>query len=108
MVGGLVEQQNIGLLDQCGGDGQTFAPTSGKCRSRGIEIRETSAAKRLRKPSLAFAFGDVRALESLLDHRAHGLFRRETGNLSDITEPRAFANGDVARIGLDASLQNRQ
>src|SRR4029077_15850632 len=47
MVGGLVEQENVRLLHQSGGDGQTFAPAARERVGDGVVIFESGAAEDL-------------------------------------------------------------
>ena len=53
MVGGLVEQDHVGIANQGFNNGKALAPTAGKGSGLGVEIRESGAARQFAKPAFA-------------------------------------------------------
>ena len=83
MVSGLVEQENIRLLNQSGGDGQAFAPAARERVGDGVVIFESGAAEDFRETSGAFVLRHVSFVEGFLDERANGFVASEFRNLND-------------------------
>ncbi len=61
MVGGLVEEKNLGRGDQGFGDGEALAPASGERLRFGVEVLETGAAQGLMQARVALQGGHVRS-----------------------------------------------
>ena len=78
MVGRLVEQQNVGLLYQRFGDGQTLPPAAGECRRFLLEVFEAGAAECFAGAGLPFGFRDAAGtLQRGVNHFANRLAGRE-------------------------------
>ncbi len=108
MVGGLVEQQDRGILNERFGNGQALPPAAGKTRGLNVEIVESGAPQDLGFARIALCGGHVRALQGAADQGADGRARRRRGLLGDARQPRALAHGDVAAIRFAEPCQDLQ
>ncbi len=106
VVGGFVEQQDVGGLHQGFGDGEAFLPSAGEGGGLGVEVFEAGATESLGEAACAFVFGSV--LERCLDDRSYGAVFRELGILHDVAHPGAFAHGDFTAVGVDLSRKNAE
>jgi hypothetical protein len=87
-------------------DGEPLAPPTGKRRGFHVEITQPGAAQDFRHAPGTIGFWNLRAIERSLNHRADGFANSEFRDLTNETEPRAFANCDVAGIRRSTSAQN--
>ena len=99
MVGGLVEQQDVRLLHQRLGDGQSFSPSSGQVGSFLLEVLEAGAAERLAGARFPFRFRDLGLFKCGVNHVANGLAGRELGFLLQVAETGALAQRHFAAVG---------
>ena len=106
VVCGLVEQKNIRLLHQSGGDGQPLAPTAGKRISDCIVIFKTGTPEDLRKAPSAFVLRNMRLMKRFFNDRANGFVRLKLRYLCDRTQACAFTQRYVTVIRFDASGEN--
>ncbi len=100
VVGGLVEQQDVGFADDCLGDSETLAPAAGETCGLGSERGEACAAGGFAEASLAFGLGNFGSLKCGLKDIADGEARCEDGLLADVSDTGTFAYGDVAGVGV--------
>ena len=108
MVGGLVEQQNVGMLHQSFGDGQTLAPASGEfvawASKSSKPARPRVSAKRAPR-SVPVTAARSNAPSMTVRMVSSG---REPGILLDVAETGALAHGDFAGVGVDLAGENAE
>ncbi len=109
VVGGLVEEEDIGLGDHGLGDGETLAPTAGETGGVGVHadrgigsiVGEPGAAEGFAETLLALVGGDTGAFEGRFHDVADGEAGSVLGDLADIADAGSAADGDFAGVGLD-------
>ncbi len=108
MVGGFVEQKNVGMLDESFNQGEAFLPAAGQFGRRGIKVVEAGAAKSLGEARAALRCGEMATIECGIDYGTYGGSVGKARILLDVTEADAFANRDFPAIGFDLAHQNAQ
>ncbi len=106
MVGGLIEEKNVGLADQGFGNGQALAPTAGEGSGGGFEVEKSCSAENFGHAGETLGFGDFFFAESLFDDGANGVACGEFGDLFDEMQAGALADGDVAAIRGNAATEH--
>ncbi len=106
MVGGLVEQQQIGCLHNGRRNRQPLAPAAGERLRLGIEVLEASASQRLRFACIPFAFGNTGFRQRGADHGTHRVAGLELRVLVNVAEAHAFAHGHFTGVRFAPSSQN--
>jgi len=108
VVGGLVEEEDVGVDDEGFRDGETLAPTAAEAggvsihagAGGGCGIGKAGAAEGFAETLLAFVFRHGGSGHGGFDRGAHGdavcVFR----NLMNVADARAGAESDIAGIGL--------
>ena len=99
----LIEQQNIGRLNQRLHDGETLLPASRQCRRFCFEVFKSGPAQRLAKVRVMFRVNVRRTLDCPLDYRAHGFASFEVRVLLHTAEPQALSDCDVPAVGFFGS-----
>ncbi len=100
VVGGLVEEEQVGVEDELAGDGEAAAPTAGERPGLGRALGEPSAAERERNARTEFALISGRR-ERMGDSLVDGLIGREVGLLRDVAGAQIAARVERAFIGLE-------
>ena len=72
VVGGLVEEEDVGLLGEGEGDGEAFFPAAGVGLGDGVEVLESGAAEGFGGAAFPLGLVDVVLLEGLVDDFAGG------------------------------------
>ena len=103
----LVEQQDVGSLNDSLDEREAFAPAPAETCSDGGErctcgavVGEASASECLAKPLLLLVGGNGSAIHRALDDLADGDLRRELRHLLDVGDGGAAAHGDLAAVRL--------
>ena len=108
MVGGFVEEEDVGMLDEGFDNRQTLLPAAGEVGGLRIEIFKTGAAQGLSKARATLRAGDAATVERGLDHCANCGSRLESGILLDIGQAGALADGDFAGVGVNLTGKNSE
>jgi hypothetical protein len=108
MVGGFIQQQNIGRLNQRLDDRQPLLPASGKGRGFGVEVFKTGAAQGFRKARPSFGGVDGAPLHGVFSHRPHRRSGLKSGILLHITDAEPFSEGHFPAVRLFGAGQNSQ
>ena len=103
MVRRLVEQQQIGLLDEGFGDGQPFAPAAGECIRDGFKISEARHAESGAQTRLPIGLMHSGPLERAFDDLPDGSPGVQTGILLNVRHAQVPARSDLAGVGLDVA-----
>ena len=108
VVGGLVEEEQVGIEGQLARNGEPALPSAGEGFRRGGAVGETGPAERL-----VDARGTLEIVEALArdgggDDFRGGELRREAHLLRHVTDTRVAPHGDGAGIGLHFAGQNFQ
>ena len=106
MVRRLIQEENIGRLDEARDNGEPLPPSAGERGSRSLEVRESSASESFGHDGLALRIRDGGALHGLFDNRKHGFARIELGNLSYESGTGPLPHGHVARVGAYSAFEN--
>ncbi len=106
MVGGLVKQEQVRMLDESFGDGEALFPAARVCGSFSVESSETSDAERGAQSLLPVGLGHACAAERGFDDAADGSAGGELGILLDVSHAQVFARRDFTRIGLDFAVEH--
>ena len=106
MIGGLVQKQNIRLLDESFGNRQAFFPAAGERGGGDFIILETSAAEGFSGAKREIGFGHAGFFQRGFDYRVSSFSGGKFGNLGNATQPGAFANRDVSAVWRDAPVEN--
>ena len=101
VVGGLVEEEQVGLADQFAGDGEAALPAAGERFGAQAAIGEAGAAQRLVDARGAFQIVEVLAGDGVGDDLVDGVALGEFGVLRHVADARVAAHGDGAGIGLE-------
>ena len=97
VVGGLIEQEQVGLLDQAAGDGEAFAPAAGEGGGELVAVGEAHGAGEDGDLGEALALGEVLAGDGILQDALDGGIFGEDVVLGHIGEAEAAAHGDLRR-----------
>ncbi len=100
VVGGLVEEEDVGGGDDGFGDGEALAPASGEGGGLGGGFGEADAAAGFAESAFAFGFGDCGGGESGFEDIANGETGSEGGLLADVADAGALADCDFAGVGV--------
>jgi hypothetical protein len=100
VVGGLVEEKNVGVGDDGLGDGEALAPAAGEEGGFGREGGEADAAGGLAQATFAVSFWDGGGGEGGFEDLADGEAGGVGGLLADVGDAGALAGGEVAGVGL--------
>jgi len=109
MIGGLVEEEDVGLGDHGLGNGEALAPAAGEGGSVGIHadggvravVGESGAAERFAETLLALVGGHGGGFEGGFEDAADGCSLGVLGDLLDVANAGAAADGDFTGVGLD-------
>ena len=109
MIGGLIEQQDVGLQRQLARDGQALAPAAGQGIGGERTVGEAGLTERAADPRRRFVFVErgraaQRVGQDVLDRHAG----REDGVLRDVADANALAHGARAGVGLLDAGENLQ
>ena len=102
MIGGLVQKQNIRLLDESFGNRQAFFPAAGERGGGDFKILKSCAAEGFGGAKREIGFGHAGFFQRGFDHRVSSFSGGKFGNLRNATQPGAFANRDVSAVWRDA------
>ncbi len=108
VVGGLVEQQDIGALHKCRADRQTLAPAARERCGIRVEVGKTGAAQGFRGAGAPLGSGNLGTVESALEDGANRFISRKFGALRNLTEPGALTYGDGPTIGRNAARKDSE
>ena len=106
VVGGLVQDQNVRRMHQCGDQSHPLALTAGECPHPLVEVREPQLGQHgfcLVFAQLPELFGEME--EHLLEHRGGVLHNGILGQVADLDVGIA---GDPPGVGLEDSRQHLQ
>ena len=108
MVGGFIQQQNVGRLHQRFENGEAFAPAAGKSRGRRGGIGESRAPECFCGKSAALGVGDAGLVHGGVNDGFHRVSGVKLGNLLDITEAEALAIGNLTVVRGHGASENAQ
>jgi hypothetical protein len=114
VVGGLVEEEDVGLGDHGLGDGEALAPAAGETGGVGVHadrgvravVREPCAAEGFAEALLALIRRHACTFQSRFHDVANGEAGGVFGDLADVTDAGAAANGDFTGVGLDLASED--
>jgi hypothetical protein len=100
MVGGLVQQQDVGAGHHGLGDGEALAPASAEGRGLGGDVGEADASAGFAQTAFALRFRHAAGFEGAFEHVTDGHAGREGRLLAHIADARTLSGGDVAGVGV--------
>ena len=106
MICGLVEQENVGLVDERFDNREALSPTAGESSSFDVEFGDSGATENFRGTASAIQLRHTCAVEGVVDDVANRLPGSKFGDLADQAEPGTFADGNVARVGRSSATQD--
>ena len=108
MIGGLIQQQNIGLLHQRLGNRQALAPATGKAGCIDGKILKARSPQCFADASFPLGRRRGDALKRSFENRAHGGSGRKFGLLRNVAQPRALAGCHLTAVRFDLAGENAQ
>jgi hypothetical protein len=108
VVGGLIEQEYVGMLHQRLYDCETLLPAARQLGGVRFEIFKTSSAESLGKARPALRSGHTTTIESAFYHRTHRGARFKSRILLDAGEACPFAKRYFPAVGSDFASQNAE
>ena len=116
MIGGLIEEQDVGLGDEGFGNGEAFEPAAAEAgglavhagRAGGIVFSKAGAAESLAKALLAGIGWYGAAFERRFNGLTDGEPRREAGYLMHVADAYVFAERNFAGVRLLFGAEDRE